>query len=184
MSRLLTPTTKAFCVGLQRSKMEKEGVLNLPKGSLYAPIPIPAFQVLSNKSEWVAQKVLLALVLHMGKNNNCVFPSYTRIAETVGISRNSISKGLTVLYELGFIKIARFPQGKQWRSKYYLQECCWVSSRMRKDVSNYRIKAYRCFACLGYLDKSGFGVSGDKKVHYGCGGFVIQVKPTYQPEKL
>jgi predicted transcriptional regulator len=164
--------------------MKEENLLNLPKGSLYSPLPIPAFQVLSNKSEFQAQKVLLALVLHMGKNNNCVYPSYTTIAETVGISRNSISKGLTVLYDLGFIRIARFPQGKQWRSKYYLQECCWVSNKMRKDVSNYRIKSYRCLACFKYLDKSGFGVSGDKKVHWGCGGIVFRVKTSDQPEKL
>ena len=94
--------------------MNKENALNLPKGSLYAPLPIPAFQVLARSNNWPAQKVLLALVMHMGKNSNCVFPSYGTIAKSVGIGRNSISKGLTVLYEFGFIKIARFPQGHYW----------------------------------------------------------------------
>jgi hypothetical protein len=49
--------------------MDKENALNLPKGSLYAPLPIPAFQVLARSNNWPAQKVLLALVMHMGKNN-------------------------------------------------------------------------------------------------------------------
>ncbi len=93
--------------------MDKGKPLNLPKGSLYAALPIPAFQVLSNATEYAAQKVLLALTMHMGKNSNCVWPSYTQIAQNVGISRNSISKGLSVLYRFGFIKIARFPEGKQ-----------------------------------------------------------------------
>jgi hypothetical protein len=164
--------------------MKEENLLNLPKGSLYSPLPIPAFQVLSNMSEFQAQRVLLALVLHMGKNNNCVYPSYTRIAENVGISRNSISKSLSVLNGLKFIKIAKFQDGKRWRNKYYLQESCWVASKMPNDVSNYRKKQYLCKACMQYLDPSGFGVSGGVTAHWGCGGFVIKVKRTRKPEKL
>ena len=158
--------------------------LNLPPGSLYAPLPIPAFQVLSNSTQYVAQKVLLALVMHMGKNNNCVWPSYTQIAQDVGISRNSISKGLTVLYNYGFIRIAKFPEGKQWRSRYYLQDCCWNSGLMKGEAKDYREKKYRCFACLRRLDRGDFGMSGDKRVHYGCGGFVIPAvirKPRNNP---
>jgi DNA-binding transcriptional ArsR family regulator len=153
--------------------MEKGKALNFTKGALYAPLPIPAFQVLSNATEYAAQKVLLALVMHMGKNSNCVWPSYTQIAQNVGISRNTISKGLTVLYDFGFIRIGRFPQGKQWRSRYYLQECCWNSGLMKSEAKKHREKKYRCFACLKRLDRGDFGMSGDQRIHFGCGGFVI-----------
>jgi len=154
--------------------MDKENALNLPKGSLYAPLPIPAFQVLARSNNWPAQKVLLALVLHMGKNSNCVFPSYGTIARSVGIGRNSISKGLTVLYEFGFIKIARFPQGKQWRSKYYLQPSCWNSGRMNGKATHMRTKTAVCLDCGELIDRGGYGTSPNGAVHWGCGGKVIR----------
>jgi len=144
-------------------------------GGLYAPLPIPAFQVLARAGEYQAQKVLLALVLHMGKNDNCVFPSYTTIATTVGISRNSISKGLTILYDHGFIKIARFPQGKQWRSKYYLQEACWNSGKMSETTMKFRKKSAVCLDCGELMDRGGYGISPRGAVHWGCGGSVIAV---------
>ena len=156
--------------------MQDKKPLNLAAGSLYAPLPIPAFQVLARSNNWPAQKVLLALVLHMGKNSNCVFPSYTTIAKSVGIGRNSISAGLTVLYEFGFIKIARFPQGKQWRSKYYLQPACWNSGRMNSKATYMRTKTAVCLDCGELLDRGGYGVGPKGAVHWGCGGTVIRNK--------
>ena len=163
--------------------MEKENALNLPKGSLYAPLPIPAFQVLARTNNWPAQKVLLALVLHMGKNSNCVFPSYTTIAKNVGIGRNSISAGLTVLYKFGFIKIARFPEGKQWRSKYYLQPACWNTSYMNSDAMDFRYKTAVCVECGVLMDRGGYGLSKNGAVHYGCGGQVIKSKRYPKPKR-
>ena len=156
--------------------MDKETALNLPKGSLYAPLPIPAFQVLARSNNWPAQKVLLALVMHMGKNSNCVFPSYGTIAKSVGIGRNSISKGLTVLYEFGFIKIARFPQGKQWRSKYYLQPSCWNSGLMNTKATYMRTKTAVCLECGELIDRGSYGIGPKFAVHWGCGGTVIRNK--------
>jgi hypothetical protein len=156
--------------------MQEAKPLNLPPGSLYAPLPIPAFQVLSNAGEHSAQKVLLALVMHMGKNSNCVWPSYYQISWAVGIGKTSVSEGLSVLKQLGFIKIGKWRVGKEERNKYYLQDCCWNSGRMSDEAKLFRKKAYRCFACLKLLDRGDFGFSGDKRVHFGCGGFVIKVK--------
>jgi hypothetical protein len=142
-------------------------------GGLYAPLPIPAFQVLARAGEYQAQKVLLALVLHMGKNDNCVYPSYSTIAKNVGISRNSISKGLTVLFDHGFIKIARFSQGKQWRSKYYLQEACWNSGKMNSTSLKFRTKEAICRDCGVIMDRGGYGIGLKGAVHWGCGGSVV-----------
>jgi len=44
---------------------------------------------------------------------------------------------------------------------------------MKGEAKGFREKKYRCFACLKRLDRGDFGMSGDKRVHYGCGGFVI-----------
>jgi hypothetical protein len=39
----------------------QNGDFHLPKGSLYTPFPVPAYQVLGKAKEYQAQKVLLAL---------------------------------------------------------------------------------------------------------------------------
>ena len=107
-----------------KNSYEEQGPY-IKKGGLYSAFPIPAYQVLGKAKEYQAQKVLLCLVSHLGKGSNCVFPSYTTIAKSCGMSRNSISAGLTVLFEYGFIKIFRFREGKKSRSKYYIQNACW-----------------------------------------------------------
>ena len=148
----------------------------LPKGSLYSAFPIPAYQVLGRAREYQAQKVLLALTSYLGKGSYCVFPSYTTIARVSGMSRNSISKGLTVLYEYGFIKIAKYREGKESRRKYYLQPSCWDSSRMNGLAKIMRTMNYICLDCKEVMDRGGFGLSPLGKVHYGCGGMVISLE--------
>ena len=78
---------------------ENESGPHIKRGGLYSPFPIPAYQVLGKAKQYQAQKVLLCLVSHLGKGSNCVYPSYTTIAKSCGMSRNSISAGLTVLFE-------------------------------------------------------------------------------------
>jgi len=146
-------------------------------GALYAGLPIPAFQVLAKARDHNAQKVLLALILHMGKNSNCVWPSYHQIMWIVGIGKSSVSRGLATLKDLGFIRIAKWRVGKEERNKYYIQECCYNSGLMSEKAKSFRIRNYRCFACLKLIDRGEFGFSSDKKVHFGCGGYVISIKP-------
>lgn len=84
----------------------------IPKGSLYTPSPVTAYKALGAAKKWQAQKILLALVSYIGKSNNCVFPSYTSIAKVAGMSRKSISSGLSVLLEYDFIRSAKYRDGK------------------------------------------------------------------------
>lgn len=150
---------------------------HLPKGSMYAPLPIPAFQVLAAANEFQAQRVLLALVLHMGKNDNCVWPSYTRIASSVGMSRASISKGLKILKEYEFIYTAYYREGKKSRRKYYIQQCCWDSSMMKSLAKKQVLLVAKCTMCLKYLGGGDFSMVDNLRVHWGCGGYAIRVKP-------
>lgn len=159
----------------QRKEMQKYE-FKLPKGSLYSPFPIPAYQVLGRAKEYQAQKVLLALVSYMGRSSNAVFPSYTTIAKAAGISRNSINAGLKVLHEYGFIKSIKYPAGIQARSKYFIQPACWDTSRMNSEAMPYKKLIARCQACGVGLDRGEFGVSEDLKVHWGCGGIVVYLK--------
>jgi hypothetical protein len=147
----------------------------LPKGSLYSPLPIPAYKVLGAAKQWQAQKVLIALVSHMGKSNNCVFPSYTTIAKVAGMSRKSISAGLNVLFEYEFIKAARFREGKKSRRKYYIQPSCWninlMTNEARAISRAFSPLIARCLACGEGLGRSDFDFGALGMVHWGCGGF-------------
>ena len=155
-----------------KNSYEEQGPY-IKKGGLYSAFPIPAYQVLGKAKEYQAQKVLLCLVSHLGKGSNCVYPSYTTIAKSCGMSRNSISAGLTVLFEYGFIKIFRFREGKKSRSKYYIQNACWDSSLMNEKARKQRVPIAVCIDCGVLMDRGGFGIGPLGKIHYGCGGSVI-----------
>ena len=148
----------------------------LPKGSLYSPFPIPAYKVLGSAKEYVAQRVLLALISFMGKSNNVVYPSYSTLCRTAGVSRKSVSLGLSVLTEYGFIKIQRFRDGKKARSKYCLQLCCWDSGKMDHIGRKFSKLIARCKACGEGISRAEFDFSPIGKVHWGCGGLVVYLK--------
>ena len=152
---------------------ENESGPQIKKGGLYSAQPILAQQVLGKAKEYQAQKLLLCLTSYLGKGSNCVFPSYTTIAKSCGMGRNSISAALTVLFEYGFIKIYRFRVGKQSRSKYYIQNACWDSSLMNEIARRQRVPIAVCIDCGVVMDRGGFGISPLGKIHYGCGGSVI-----------
>jgi hypothetical protein len=158
--------------------------LNLGSGNLYSPFPIPAYQVLGAANDYNAQRVLLALVSHMNKNNRCVWPTYTRIMKVSGVrNRSTVSKSLTTLVEYGFIKVFHYRDGKKERSKYYLQGSCWNPNFMNSQARQFRRASARCLACLVYLERGDYAFSGDSRIHYGCGGFVMLVLERDIPRK-
>lgn len=148
----------------------------IKKGGLYSFQPIPAQQVLGRAREFQAQKLLLCLTSYLGKGSNCVYPSYTTISRNCGMSRNSISAALTVLYEYGFIRIHKFRDGKKSRSKYYIQDACWNTSMMNEVARRQRTSIAVCIDCGVLMDRGGFGISPLGKIHYGCGGSVIYLE--------
>lgn len=156
---------------------ENDIQFQLPKGSLYTPFPVPAYKVLGTAKQWQAQKVLLALVSHMGKSNNCVFPSYTTIAKEAGMSRKSISSGISTLLEYDFIRSAKYREGKKSRRKYYIQPGCWNINLMTSDAKsisrNFSPIIARCLACGEGLGRADFDFGELGKIHWGCGGFVV-----------
>jgi len=57
---------------------------SIQPGGLYAPLPIPAYQVLARMKDHQAQRVLMSIVSHLGLNAKASFPSYTTIAGKLG----------------------------------------------------------------------------------------------------
>jgi hypothetical protein len=160
----------------------QEETLNLGSGNLYSAFPIPAYQVLAKAKKYNAQRVLLCLVSHMGYNNRCVWPSYPTIMAESGVrNRSTLSKAITTLVEFGFIKTFHIREGKKERTKYFLQGSCWNGTYMNETARAYRPVKARCLACLLYLERGDYFFSGDDRVHYNCGGFVMAVAEREMP---
>lgn len=156
--------------------------LNFGSGNLYSAFPIPAYQALAKAKEYNAQRVLLCLISHMGFNNRCVWPSYKTIMAESGVrNRSTISKAITTLVNFGFVKTFHIREGKRERTKYFLQGSCWNGSFMNEIARAYRPARARCLACLIYLERGDYFFSGDDKVHYNCGGFVMSVAEREMP---
>lgn len=148
-------------------------IFTIKPGGMYAPFPIPAYQVLIRKREILATRIFTCLISHLGSNGWAVFPSYITIAYEAGVSKNSIKKSLDILVELGFIKIGWWLEGKQKRNIYFIQECCYNSGLMNKFASSYRDAEGICRRCSSRLDRGGFKLSANGGlVHMGCGGSV------------
>ena len=92
--------------------------------------------------------------------------------KAAGIGRNSVSSGLKVLHESGFIKSIKYPNGVQARIKYFIQNACWDSGRMNEVAQPYKKIVARCFVCTKKLSRGEYASSPLGKVHWGCGGFV------------
>lgn len=147
-------------------------IFKIKPGGMYAPFPIPAYQVLIRKREHQAVRILTCLISHLGSNGWKVFPSYDTIVYEAGVSRNNIKKSLILLQDLGFIKISSWREGKKDRNCYFIQEAAYDSSLMKKYAKSYRPSEGACRRCGTSLDRGGFRQSGNGHVHLGCGGSV------------
>ena len=143
---------------------------------LWSHFPIPAYQVLAQKKQWSAQKLLCCFVSYLGSDGFCVWPSYKSISKRCGLSPNTIRKALDVLEDCGFVKITYFRDGKKDRNKYFLQESCWDSGKMNRVALAARIQTDKCLDCGTVMDRGGYGNSPMGKIHFGCGGSVIGIE--------
>ena len=126
----------------------------------------------------------MSFINHMGYNNRCVWHSYQTIALKSGVrNTNTISQSITTLVEYGFVKTYKYRDGRKNRVKYYLQGSCWNSAFMNPLARRYIKANARCLACLLYLDRGEYGLSGETRVHYGCGGIVMEVVEREMPRK-
>lgn len=157
---------------------KKTGEINtIQPGGLYAPLPIPAYQVLARMKDHQAQRVLMSIVSHLGENARSSFPSYSTIARDAGIGRNAIRKSLDTLIEYGFIKVFTFREGKKDRNIYYVQEAAYNTGMMNRFAKQYRDVSAICRRCLSGIDRGGYGTdSPTGPIHFGCGGSVKIIK--------
>jgi hypothetical protein len=164
-----------YCKGITMLQINKTtGEINtIQPGGLYAPLPVPAYQVLARMKDHQAQRVLMSIVSHLGENARSSFPSYTTIAREAGVGRNSIRKSLDTLTEYGFIRVFTFREGKKDRNIYYIQEAAFNSGLMNKFAQQFRTFTAVCRRCGCGMDRGGYGTDSPRgPIHFGCGGSV------------
>lgn len=145
-------------------------ILEIGHGGLYAPLPIPAYQVLSAAKEHIAKNVLVCIVSHLGKGGKRACPSYSTIARESGHSRGAIRSALQVLYDFGFLNVHQFTEGKRRRNVYYVQEAAYNHSKMSpKALASLPILG-RCKRCGEAIHRGEYGQGINQTHHYGCGG--------------
>jgi hypothetical protein len=98
------------------------------------------------------------------------------MAESGVRNRNTVSRAISTLVEFGFIKTFHIRDGKRERTKYFIQGGCWNGAFMNVVARPYRRAKARCLACLLYLERGDYFFSGEERVHYNCGGFVMSVQ--------
>jgi hypothetical protein len=169
---------------MQRINKITGEINSIQPGGLYAPLPIPAYQVLARMKDHQAQRVFVCIVSHLGLNGRESYPSYTTIARESGVGRNAIRPALDVLVEYGFIKVFSFRQGTNDRNKYFIQEGAYNSGMMNKFALKYRDFTAGCRRCGAGMDRGGYGLSPNGPIHYGCGGSVRIWKKAVEPQPV
>lgn len=143
---------------------------------LWAPMPIIAYRILSEAKEFSAQRLLMCLVSHLGKDSMEVWPSYTLITRETRLSRSSIRRALTVLEEMGFIWTSKRRVGRHLRNHYKILRETFEVSSLPENAKRWLKKDFRCMRCLVAANRWEFGTDKNgNKIHYGCGGTAFPI---------
>jgi hypothetical protein len=160
------------------NRKHEPGSLQLGPGSLYAALPIPAFKTLAEAGEHSANRVLTALVSHLGKDLNLAFPSYETLCRTTGMNRNSVSRALKVLYDYGFVYRYKTKTDKHWRNNYLILPSAYNYSKFTGKAAKAQRFLGVCRSCEVLVNRSDVGVWGNSEgfAHFGCGGLIKEFK--------
>lgn len=144
---------------------------------LWSHFPIRAYQSLGYAGEYKAQRILMCLVSHLGSSGWHVYPSYNTITKLAGVHKNYIRGGLDVLEEFGFNKGWRRGPSEGFRNQYALDPYMYQEEHFNELAKSFLPKPFYCLDCSLPVLR---GETGQKpsatRIHYGCGGQVIQME--------
>ena len=150
----------------------------IPPG-LWAPIPIPAIKFLVSKGHRQASRILYAIVLHKGKAESAIFPSYETLALYANVGRNSIRQALDVLEKYKFISIEKSRVGKKSRNEYKILDKAYTLELNPKSKKSKSIGTMICNTCWDDVDgseiayersKNWEGIWSETYIHMTCQG--------------
>lgn len=118
----------------------------IPLG-LWAPIPIPAIKFLVSKGHRAASRILYAIVLHKGKADSAIFPSYETLALYACVGENNIKASLETLEKYKFISITKSRVGKKNRNEYKILDLAYTLELNPKAKKTKQLEAMICNTC-------------------------------------
>jgi hypothetical protein len=136
--------------------LEKE---RIPPG-LWAPIPIPAIKFLVSKGHRSASRILYAIVLHKGKAESAIFPSYETLALYACVGENNIRAALDVLEKYKFISIKKSRVGKKSRNEYKILDRAYTLDLNPKSKKSKAIGTMICNTC--WQDVPGYEIAYER----------------------
>jgi hypothetical protein len=155
--------------------LEKE---RIPPG-LWAPIPIPAIKFLVSKGHRSASRILYAIVLHKGKADSAIFPSYETLRLYASVGKNNIREALDVLEAYKFISIEKTRVGKKSRNEYKILDKAYTLDLNPKSKKSKSIGTMICSTCwqdvpgeeIAYdRSKDWEGIWSETYIHMTCQG--------------
>lgn len=150
----------------------------IPPG-LWAPIPIPAIKYLVRIGHRPASRILYAIVLHKGKAESAIFPSYETIALYAYVSENRIRSCLDTLENLGFIEITKTRVGSKNRNEYKILDKAYQLALNPKSETSPRLETMICNTCWDDVEAEDIevtildtweGKGGKRYLHRNCQG--------------
>lgn len=108
--------------------------IDISKGGLYSPWPIPAAQVLMQNKEWAALRVLTCLITYLGygKSSSLVWPRIETICNQTGLGKKSVQAGIKALITFGFILKHKKPARRFQRNEYEILSACYDFDKMNE----------------------------------------------------
>ncbi len=108
--------------------------IDISKGGLYSPWPIPAAQVLMQNKEWAALRVLTCLITYLGygKSSSLVWPRIETICSQTGLGKKSVQAGIKALITFGFILRHKRPARRFQRNEYEILDACYDFEKMNE----------------------------------------------------
>jgi hypothetical protein len=108
--------------------------IDISKGGLYSPWPIPAAQVLMQNKEWAALRVLTCLITYLGygKSSSLVWPRIETICNQTGLGKKSVQAGIKALITFGFIVKHKKPARRFQRNEYEILDACYNFDKMNE----------------------------------------------------
>lgn len=152
-------------------------ILEIGHGGLYAPLPIPAYNVLGNAGLHKAQTLLVCLCSFLGKTSNTVFPSYSTICYRSGLSRGQIKPNLDRLEEFGFVKVSRGSQGiRKKNNSYKILNSAYEVTKFNSKARDYMETSYMCRSCGNQINGGETRNGPLGRIHLRCGGLTFPRK--------
>jgi hypothetical protein len=139
--------------GRKRERDMQNELDRIPPG-LWAPLPIPAIKYLARIGHRPASRILYAIVLHKGKSNSAIFPSYKTLRLYANVGENSIRECLDVLEKYGFIKITKSRSGKKNQNRYEILDKAYNLEINPKSKAPKAIESMICNTCWEDVSES------------------------------